>query len=239
FQSFSQWSTQPSSATYQTQVISAAQNAAAAFQQVATQLTSARSFIGQDLQSTVAQINQDAAKIQGFNQAIAKGDGNPGLQAQLESTLEDLSSLVDIQTLPGVGGTTTVLLGGQTPLVLGTQLSPLQVGSDTVNAVNGPPNATILDAAGNDVTSHVTSGSLSALLSVRNNLIPSLIGGGQQSGGLNTLAKGLADAVNSVLASGSTTLTTPYQAGAPLFTYNSASPSGIASSLNVVSGFQP
>jgi flagellar hook-associated protein 1 FlgK len=239
FQSFSQWSTQPSSATYQTAVLSAAQNVAGAFQQVASQLNGASASTNQDLQSTVAQINQDAAKIQSYNTSIAAGTSNPGLQAQMESTLEDLSTLANIQTLPGVGGTVTVLLGGQTPLVIGNQLHALQVGSDVANAVNGPPTATILDSSGNDVTAQVTSGKLAGVLSVRNNLIPSLIGGGQQVGGLNTLAKSLADTVNNLLESGSTTVTPPYQAGTALFAYNSASPSGMAASLQVTAGFQP
>ena len=239
FTSFSQWSTQPSSATYQTAVISAAQDTAAAFQQVASELNSASSSTTQDLQSTVAQINQDAAQIQGYNASIAAGESNPGLSAQLESTLENLSSLADIQTMPGVGGMVTVLLGGQTPLVIGTQVDALQVGSDVANAVNGPPNATILDSNGNDVTSQVTSGQLAGLLSVRNSLIPSLIGGGQQTGGLNVLAQSLADTVNNLLEQGSTTTTPPFQAGTALFSYSATPPAGIAASLEVTPGFQP
>src|SRR5579883_569953 len=239
FQSFSQWSTQPSNSIYQTAVITAAQATATAFQQVASQLNAARGSASQNLQSTVAQINQGAAKIQAYNTSIAAGNGNPGLSAQLESTLEDLSSLVNVQTLPGVGGTVTVLLGGQTPLVLGTQVNALQVGADVANAVNGPPNATILDSNGKDITAQVTSGKLNGLLSTENNLIPSLIGGGQQVGGLNTLAKSVADTVNTLLEQGSTTPTPPYQAGTALFSYSGAPPSGIAQSLQVVSGFSP
>ena len=239
FQSFSQWSSQPSNASYQSAVVNAAQTTAAAFQQVSSQLNAARGATNQNIQSTVAQINQDAAKIQSYNAQIAAGNGNPGLSAQLESTLEDLSNQANIQTLPGVGGTVTVLLGGQTPLVIGTQVNPLQVSSDVANAVNGPPNTTILDSNGNNVTGQVTSGSLSGLLNVENNLIPSLAGGGQQVGGLNTLAKSLADTVNNLLESGSTTSTPPFQAGTALFTYNAAPASGIAGSLQVVSGFTP
>jgi flagellar hook-associated protein 1 len=238
FSAFSQWSTQPSSATYQTAVIDAAQDTAAAFQQVASQLSSASASTSQDLQSTVSQINQDATAIQGYNAQIAAGNSNPGLQAQMENTIENLSNLANIQTLPGVGGTVTVLLGGQTPLVIGTNVDALQVGS-AGNAVNGPATATILDSNGNDVTSQVTAGSLAGLLSVRNNLIPSLIGGGSQVGGLNTLAQSLADTVNNLLESGSTTATPPFQAGTALFTYNAVPPSGIAGSLQVVAGFQP
>lgn len=238
FSAFSQWSTQPSNATYQTAVVNAAQNVGEAFQQVSAQMASATGSVTQDVQSTVTQINQDAAQIQGLNAQIAAGNSNPGLQAQMESTLENLSSLANIQTLPGAGGTVTVLLDGQTPLVIGTTVDALSVGSDIAGATNGPPTVTILDSNGNDVTSQATSGSLGALLSVRNNLIPSLIGGGSQVGGLNTLAKSLADTVNNLLESGSTTATAPFQAGTALFTYNAASPSGIAATLQVTPGFQ-
>ncbi len=239
FSSFSQWSTQPSSATYQTAVVAAAQDTAAAFQQVAAELNSASSSTTQDLQSTVTQINQDAAQIQSYNTSIAAGESNPGLSAQMESTLENLSSLANVQTMPGVGGMVTVLLGGQTPLVIGTQVDALQVGRDVANAVNGPPNATILDSNGNDVTAQVTSGQLAGLLSVRNSVIPSLIGGGQQTGGLNVLAQSLADTVNNLLEQGSTTTTPPFQSGTALFSYNATPPAGIAASLQVTPGFQP
>ncbi len=240
FQSFSQWSTQPANAGTRMSVINAAQQTAAAFQTAAAQLNNIRGATDQDLESTVAQINQDAAKVQNYNETVARqGTADPASQAQLESALEDLSSQASIQVLPGLGATVTVLLGGQVPLVIGSQVNALQVHSDTANNTNGPPNATILDSHGNDVTSQVTSGSLSALLAVRNNVIPSLAGGGQQVGGLNTLAKGLADAVNNLLAKGSTTSTPPYQTGVPMFTYDGASQGDVAASLSVNPALTP
>ena len=234
FQSFSAWSSQPGDATQQTNVITAAKQVATAFQQTAAQLTNLRATTDSNLQSVVAQINQDAAQIRDYNVNVTRlGSTNPGLSAQLENTLEDLSSLAGVQVINGLNGTVTVLLGGQTPLVIGTDLNELHVGSDTANATAGPANATIVDQDGNDVTSRVTAGSLSGLLTIRNSVIPSLIGGGQQTGDVNTLAKGLADTVNDVLAQGSTTSAPPYQTGSPLFTYDPSSPSGIARSLSV------
>ncbi len=47
------------------------------------------------------------------------------------------------------------------------------------------------------------------------------------------LAKGVADAVNNLQAQGSTTSTPPYQAGAPLFTYDPASTTDSAATLAV------
>ena len=234
FQSFSQWSAHPSDTTSQSLVISAAQQAGSAFQQTAAQLNNIRSATDKDLQSTVDQINQDALQIQDYNQSVAR-DSTPdaGRDARLHATLEDLSSLADIQVMPGNGATVTVLLGGQTPLVIGAQINTLHVqDASSVNPV-GPPDKTIVDSTGRDVSAQVTSGSLYGLLTVRNNLIPSLAGGGQQAGDLNTLAQGLADTVNNLLAQGSTTLTPPYQAGSALFSYDPSSPSGVAASLGV------
>ena len=240
FQSFSQWSTQPSNVNYQTAVISAAQQTATAFQQAAAQLTSIRGATVQDLQSTVAQINQDAAQIQTYNSSVTRQSSpDPGAQAQLESTLENLSGLANVQVLSGVGGTVTVLLGGQTPLVIGTQVNALQVQNDATNSLNGPPNQSIVDSNGNDVTNQVTSGSLAGLLTAVNDVIPSLAGGGTQVGGLNTLAQGLADTVNNLLAQGSTTATPPYQTGLPLFTYTAGAPAGVAASISVNPALTP
>jgi flagellar hook-associated protein 1 FlgK len=237
FQSFSQWSTQPSNADYQSAVIDAAQQTASAFQQAAVQLGQIQTSTTNDIQSTVTQINQDAATIQTYNQEIAANpQADAGLSAQIENTLENLSGLANIQVLPGNGGTVTVLLGGQTTLVQGNQVNVLQAVNNTASNNGNPdaaPNISIVDANGDDLTGEITSGSLAGLLSVRNNLLPSLIGGGQQVGGLNTLAEGLANSVNAVLAAGTDSNNDP---GTPLFTYNSASPSGIAGTLAVTSG---
>lgn len=240
FQSFSQWSSQPSNANYQTAVIDAAQQTASAFQQAAVQLNQIQASTTQDIQSTVAQINQDAGAIQTYNQQISEqAQPNAGLSAQLESTLENLSSLANVQVIKGIGGMVTVLLGGQTTLVEGVQVNAIQAVNNTASNsgnTSAAPNISIEDSSGNDITSQISSGSLAGLLSVRNNLLPSLIGGGQQVGGLNTLAQGLADSVNNILAQGSTTNTPPYQSGSPLFTYNAAAPAGIAGTLAVSTG---
>ncbi|HYL72680.1 MAG TPA: flagellar hook-associated protein FlgK [Bryobacteraceae bacterium] len=238
FQSFSAWSTQPANTNYRNAVLTAAGQVATAFQQAAGQLNGIRASTDRNLQSTIDQINQDASKIRDYNAAVARSGGAPdaGLQAQLHTTLEDLSSLADVQAVAGNGNTVTVLLGGQIPLVIGDQQNALQLSfpSDP-NAANpnAPANAAVLDSTGVDVTAKISSGSLHALLSVRNNLIPSLAGGPQVNGDLNTLAKGLADTVNNVLAQGSTTAGPPFQPGSPLFSYDGTSAVGVAASLQV------
>jgi len=237
FQSFSNWSASPGDPTAQGAVLSAASQVSAAFQQTANQLDSIRTSTDGDIQSTVTQINQDAALIQGYNATIGnQSTPDAGVEAQLTSTIENLSNLANVQVIHNSDNQVTVLLGGQTPLVIGNQVNALQVQpQDTTGAPNpgGAPNTEILDSSGNDVTSQVTSGALAGLLSVRNNLLPSLAGGANQTGELNVLAKGLADAVNTLQTQGSTTSTPPYQAGAPLFTYDATSATDSAATLAV------
>ena len=206
FQSFSNWSASPGDPTAQGAVLSAASQVSAAFQQTANQLDSIRSSTDGNIQSTVTQINQDAALIQGYNATIGnQSTPDAGVEAQLTSTIENLSNLANVQVIHNSDNQVTVLLGGQTPLVIGNQVNALQVQpQDTTGAPNpgGAPNTEILDSSGSDVTSQVTSGSLAALLSVRNSLLPSLAGGADQTGELNVLAKGLADAVNTLQTQG-------------------------------------
>jgi flagellar hook-associated protein 1 FlgK len=236
FQSFSQWATQPNNAGYQSDVLQAAQTTASAFQQAAVQLGQIQTSTTNDIQSTVTQINQDAAAIQSYNLEVGQNpQPDAGLSAQLESTLENLSGLANIQVVNGIGNTVTVLLGGQTALVEGAQVNQLQAVNNTASNSGNPsaaPTISILDSNGNDVTGSITSGSLAGLLSVRNTTLPSLIGGGQQVGGLNTLAQGLADSVNNVLDQATTSSGQP---GSPLFTYTANAPSGVAGSLAVSS----
>ena len=79
---------------YQAAVLDAAQQTASAFQQAAVQLGQIQTSTTNDIQSTVAQINQDAAAIQSYNQQIAQNSQpDAGLSAQMESTLENLSEL--------------------------------------------------------------------------------------------------------------------------------------------------
>jgi flagellar hook-associated protein 1 FlgK len=134
FQSFSAWSTQPTNTNYQSAVIDAAQQVGSAFQQAAVQLGQIQTSSTDDIQTTVAQINQDATAIQSYNQAMGQNSQpNAGLSAQLESTLENLSGLANIQVLQGSGGTVTVLLGGQTALVEGTQVNAIQAVNNTAS----------------------------------------------------------------------------------------------------------
>ncbi len=238
FTSFSAWAASPDSTAAQQQVLTSAQELAEGFQSTAASLSQTTTQLNQQITSTVQQINQIGAQIQSDNLAILQnpdpaGGVDAGVSAQMEASIESLSQLTNTTVTYAANGTATVLVGGQTPLVIGGQENALQTNfSDTAGAVypGGVPNAQILDANGNDITSQITQGSLGGLLNVRNVVLPGLQGNGQQVGALNQLAQQVADQVNSIL----TSATTPSgAAGIPLFSYDNSSPVDVAGTLAV------
>ena len=112
-----------------------------------------------------------------------------GLNAQLFSTLEELSQVADTTVLRQEDGSVTVYLGGQSLFLLGDRLYP-------VTADYSSGGVELTDAQGTDITGTIKEGRIGALLRMRNAEIPSY------AADLNRLAAGLADAVNNTLAGG-------------------------------------
>ena len=243
YSSFSDLSVNPSSATSRAAVIVAADNVAAAFKSASTTLGQSSSDADRQIQSQVGQINALTAEIQGYNKDQQQGGGSdPGRDANLETALEKLSSLVNISTRPSANGGTDVLLDGQIPLVLGSQQFSISAASAAAPSgapanPNGTPPTEILDSNGADITTHVTGGSVAGLLRFRNTTLAELRGDRNQNGYLNTLAKSFADRVNSVLTSGQISQGPPAQAGVPLFSYDGTDATKVAATLSLASGF--
>jgi len=235
FQSFSAWSASPDSAAAQQNVLTSAQDLGMSFQQAAATLSSVTSNVNNNIDSTVSQINTLATQVVNYNlqQAQTGGTANTGLDANLHNTLETLSGLAGITARFESDGSVTLLMGGQTPLVIGTHQYSIQSSySGTANPVNpnAPPAAHIVDANGQDVTANVVGGTLGGLLTVRNTVLPSLQGDGQQAGALNQIAKQVADRVNQILATGLDSNGNP---GTPLFTYDASSGADTAQTLAI------
>jgi flagellar hook-associated protein 1 FlgK len=187
----------------------------------------------------VNQINSLASQIQQYNAGRLKDpQANPGADAQLEANLESLSHLVNFTALKQADGTVTVLVGGGTPLVIGSQQYSISAQNAVVTQPapvnpNSPPTSQILDSQGNDITSAITGGQLGGLLDSRNRVLGSIIGDAQQAGTLNQLASGLADTVNQILQSGTVSTAPGAAAGIPLFTYDNSDATLAAGSLAV------
>ncbi len=233
FQSFSAWSGTPDSASAQA-VLTAAQNLAQSFNSASKSLAQTTQNLNGQISSTVQQINAIASNIQKDNALIDQSPTpDAGVQADLRASLDALSQLTDATVQWAPNGAATVLIGGQTPLVIGS--TQYKVSASFTDATPGPnANATqdahILDASGNDIASTISGGSLGGLLTVRNTVLPELQGNGTQAGALNQLAKQVADRVNSILTAAQTPAGQP---GSPLFAYSNASPVDVAATLSL------
>ena len=236
---FSAWSASPTDATAGQTVISDASAFASSVQDLSQSLNSTATQLNQQIGSTVSQINTLATQIQQYNQGVLKNpQADPAADANLESTLENLSQLTNFTALKQTDGTVTVLVGGGTPLVIGNQQYQISSNDSVENnppATNpqSPPTAHVLDSQGNDITSEITGGQLGGLLDTRNGLLASIIGDSQNQGSLNTFAQSVADTVNNVLTSGTVSTASGAAAGSPLFTYNNADATLAAGSLAV------
>lgn len=192
FNSFSSLSVNPNDATSQQAVITAAGQVAQSFNEAANGIAQVSDGISSQTTSTVSQINQIAAQIASINQQYqsdASSKQDPGLDAQMHADLENLSTLVNFSVVQAGDGTYSVLIGGQTPLVMGSQ-------SYSVSATGASGQTEILDSQSNDITSQITGGSLGGMLTDANTTLPGYLSQ------LNTLAQTFADQVNSQLAQG-------------------------------------
>ncbi len=238
FTSFSALSVTPNDAASRQTVIRNAQSVAASFNQVATQLSNASANAENQIRSQVDQINTYAQQIQSYNKTRQQeGNADAGLDAKLTAALEKLSEIANISTSTAADGSTSVLLGGQIPLVLGSHQFPLHAAyATTASPVTNPgaaPAIEIQDAAGKDITTKITQGKLAGSLQLRNTILPSLRGDTSQTGSVNALASSFADRVNSLLTSGNISDGPPAVKGIPLFTYDSSNAINAAQSLSV------
>jgi flagellar hook-associated protein 1 len=220
FSSFSALSVSPNDAVTRQSVLTAALTVAQDFNDAANGLLRQNANIAQQTTSVIGQINQIAGQIAQINSEYPVDPGgsvDAGVDAQLNSSLEQLAQLTNFTALQQPDGQVTVYIGGQTPLVVGSQTFAIQGTGST-------PQAAILSSTGQDITSQVTGGQLSALLDDQNKVVPGYLKN------LNMLAKNLADQVNGTLAQG-----IDQNGAAPatdLFNYNATTGAAITLAVN-------
>jgi flagellar hook-associated protein 1 len=209
FQSFSALSITPNDAVARSTVLNQADQLAQEFNGMATGLANASTALNSALQNATDTVNNLAADIAAINRQIQHngGQANTATDAALHNDLESLSEYVGFNALKQSDGTVMVLMGNQTPVVIGDQSYAISAQPDDTGAV------VIEDSNGDDVTSQLSGGRLSALADMKNTELPEL------SGQLNQLATGVADAVNNVLAAGVDQNGDP---GTPMFSYDTS-----------------
>ena len=235
YSSFSAWAASPDSTSARQMVIANAGQLASDVHSLAGSLAKVSGNVESQIGSTVTHINQLASNIQEYNvERLRQGSSDPGSDAGLHSSLEQLSELVDVSVVNQPDGTVMVLMNGGSPLVAGTSQYSISSGQAVPSGAanpQSPPSSQILDSQGNDITSQIQGGKLGGLLDVHNRVLASLAGDGQQAGSLNQFAKAFADTVNGILQSGTVSADSGAAQGAPLFVYDHSDATAAAGSF--------
>lgn len=230
FNSVNQLATSPADLSLRQGVLTAAGNLATAFNVTANHLSAQRTSLDGSVVQTVSQINQLTQQISQLNGQISSlqnvGQEPGAFLDQRNYLLDQLSSLVDISVIPSDNSINITTANG-TALVAGQQSFQLSTQPSSSNVEH-------IYAQGKDITATIVSGQLGGLLQARDQQIP-----GIQSQ-LDTLAAGLANAVNAVQTAGYDLNGNPTGATdangnpqAPVNLFNPPSASGAAASLSV------
>ena len=115
FSSFSAWSVDPNGTSARQTVLDSAGQFADQVRGLAGSLNSVSQNLDQQIASTVQQVNSLAGQVQQYNvQRRNLAQPDPGLDAQVNSSLEQLAQLADFTAVRQNDGTITVLTGGGT-----------------------------------------------------------------------------------------------------------------------------
>jgi flagellar hook-associated protein 1 FlgK len=236
-QAFSSWATTPDNQSVRQTVLDGASQLASTFQQSYNALAAKATDTDQQINDTVNEINRRVAEIQGYNQIAMQGNkGDSGLSARMHASLEELSQYVSFNATFQSDGTVSIMMNGQTPLLLEDkqyQLSASLYQPSDATYPSAPAAMAIKAYDGSDITSLSTGGQLGALLQVRNQTLASYLGDAYQPGSLNQLARQIASRVNGLLTNGQISAGPPAVPGVPLFTYDTTNDAGVAQTLAV------
>jgi flagellar hook-associated protein 1 FlgK len=220
FDSINQLSTNPADLSLRQGVLTAAGNVATSFNTTANNLTEQQTSLDLSVVQTVGQINQLTQQIAQLNGQIGKlqnvGESAGTLVDQRQQAIDQLSGLVDVSVIPADNSLTLTTANGAA-LVTGQQSFQLQTQIT-------PAGLHDVYSQGNDITSQFTSGQLGGTIQARDQEIPAI------QGQLDTLAAGLANAVNAVQVGG---FDLNGNAGTNLFNPPPAGVTGAAAGLSV------
>jgi len=135
YSAFSAWSVAPADRATKEQIITAAENVALSFRSTAQTLSDVATDNATEIRTVVDRVNRLAGRIQQFNADIRNGARNDaGIEAGIHATLEELSADVNVEVNIQDDGTYTMLLNGDTKLVIGLKQYELSVTSAAVQS---------------------------------------------------------------------------------------------------------
>ncbi len=221
FSSLNQVSTDPTNLSLRQSVLTVAGNMASVFNNTSDSLSQQQTNLDLSVTQTVQQVNTLTGQIASLNTQISQlqgtGQDASAFEDQRDVAIGQLSSLIDVSTINSDNSLTLTTSNG-TALVVGGQSFSL---STQTNASGFQD----VYAQGVDVTSKLTSGQLAGLIQVRDQTIPGLLSN------LDTLASGLANALNAANAKGFDLNGNP---GGNIFVPPSVSGQGYAANMAVL-----
>jgi flagellar hook-associated protein 1 FlgK len=220
FSSLNQLSTDPTSIPLRQSVLAAAESLATVFNQTSASLTQQQTSTDQSVTQTVQQVNQLTGQIATLNTQISQlqgvGQDASAFEDQRDVAIGQLSSLIDVSSFKSDNSLTLTTANGA-PLVVGGQSFALTTQTNASGFQD-------VYSQGVDITSKLTSGQLAGLIQVRDQALPGLVSN------LDTLASGLANALNTANAKGFDLYGNP---GGNLFVPPSVSGQGYAATMAV------
>lgn len=192
FNSLQQLEAQPADLPTRQAVLNAAQTLAGGLNQTSAELASQQSNADQEVVQLTAQVNQLTSQIAGLNGEIgglpANSSGAGMLNDQRTELVTQLSQLIRVQSVTTNSGMINLTTSGGGALVVGSQSVAL------TTAVNPATGMHDVYAQGTDLTAALGAGpqggELGGYIQARDSAIP------QMQSQLDTLAAGLANAVN-------------------------------------------
>jgi flagellar hook-associated protein 1 len=196
----------PSSATYQSQVVSDLDTLASTLRDTSSQVQQLRSQADSSIASTVQDINSNLSEIADLNAQIraasTAGQSTADLEDQRTTALENLSSDINVSYFVDSTGSMQVYTGSGQILVDGTSAHTLSytsagaVSSGTTYSASGSSGFDAIEVDGTDITTSVQSGKLKALIDLRDTALP------DAQSELDSLASSLASTMNAIYNQG-------------------------------------
>ena len=191
----------PSSASLQSNAVSALAAVTNQLQQTSSGIQKLRSNADQDIASSITGINSDLQQISDLNKQIkqeaAAGQSTADLEDQRNGALQDLASQMNVSYFTTSSGDLQVYTGSGQALVDSTA-HPLSytalpgVTASTTYSAGSSSGFSGITVNGVDITSQISSGKVSALITLRDQTLPAA------QSQLDELAQQLASSVNAV-----------------------------------------
>lgn len=191
------WAADPTATETRVQVLGQAETIAQRFGQLQDGIDQFTAEINTRVGGAVASINSLSQGIAELNDQIALNGGLGSTQQpnslldQRDQLVNELASLIDVQTVPQDDGSLNVLVGNGQGIVVGKQASLLGVEAGLT-----PQDPVAVTVGGANISAQIGGGELGGLMAFRSDVLDPA----QQD--LTALAQGLADTVNSAQAAG-------------------------------------